>query len=280
MHGPAGAGTPQAHLGEAGPGPRRRPFDRNYLGPVDLEMQPHRGGRSYSESRPVRLSDVGPDGRLRLDALAGYLQDVAAADVRDAGVEEAVAWVVRRTTISVGRLPAYGREVELQTWCSGIGASLAERRTTVRYDGSVMVDAVALWVSLDRETGRPVPLTGTHFDPYRDSAGERRVKSRFRLPPAPDPAGRHERPWNLRHSDFDVLGHVNNSVSWAALEDEARRRSPEARIRWGEVEYRQPLGPGDDPVLASRPEEGGLSIWLLTSPDDTATSGRLGLASP
>ena len=39
----------------------------------------------------MRLADVTPGGRLRLDALARYLQDVAGDDVDDAGITGAVA---------------------------------------------------------------------------------------------------------------------------------------------------------------------------------------------
>ena len=39
----------------------------------------------YQASRRVRLGDASPRGRLRLDACARYLQDIANDDSRDAG---------------------------------------------------------------------------------------------------------------------------------------------------------------------------------------------------
>ena len=44
------------------------------------------GGRRYAHRRHVRVSDAGPDGVLRLDSLARYLQDVATDDWADAGL--------------------------------------------------------------------------------------------------------------------------------------------------------------------------------------------------
>src|SRR3954454_20918311 len=87
--------------------------------------------RRYTASRPVRLSDVTPKGRMRLDAAARYLQDVANDDAVDAIGEDAASWVVRRTTLRVERFPVFREEVVLTTWASGIGGRWAERSTSV-----------------------------------------------------------------------------------------------------------------------------------------------------
>src|SRR4051794_19491083 len=62
-------------------------------------------GRSYAGHRAVRLGDVTPKGRLRLDALARYLQDVANDDATEGIGEDAMAWVVRSTTVEVHAFP-------------------------------------------------------------------------------------------------------------------------------------------------------------------------------
>jgi len=41
-------------------------------------------GRRFGADRPIRLSDADAAGRLRHDAIARYLQDIAADDVLDA----------------------------------------------------------------------------------------------------------------------------------------------------------------------------------------------------
>src|SRR5579884_3504772 len=102
-------------------------------------------GRVFSQGLRPGLADCAPSGRVRLDALARWLQDVAYADVEDAGLADAAVWVLRRTRIKVTRWPRFGGEFALATWCSGIGRMWAERETTVGED----VEAVALWVHLD-----------------------------------------------------------------------------------------------------------------------------------
>ena len=241
-------------------------------------MAPPGAGRVYRAGRRVRLSDVGPDGAVRLDAVARYLQDVATDDVRDAGVEDAVAWVVRRTTIVAPRRLRFGERVRLATWCSGVGSALAERRTSVTGEEGALVEAVALWVSLDRETLRPAAVAEEHFEPYRQQAGGRRVRSRFLLAPAPE--GGIGRPWPLRDSDIDLFRHVNNVVSWTAVEEEALRRGPTEPPLWGQVEYRRPLDRAETPAVVSRDGGGALDVWLLGADGTAATSARLGPAVP
>jgi acyl-ACP thioesterase len=229
---------------------------------VDVEfVECPPGGRRVVRSRTVRLGDVTPSGRLRLDALARYLQDVAADDVDDAGITG--AWVVRRVALRIGDLPRFRDLVELETFCSGTGGRWAERRTTVRVGDTVRVEAVALWVYVDA-SGRPAPLEDWFFDLYGTAANDRRVSGRLRLPPPPDDAMRRD--WVLRRTDLDVLGHVNNAIAWAVVEDELARDGAlgEARIAGVEMEYRAPVDEGDACEIVSLPTADGMACWLVT----------------
>ncbi|HEY8216596.1 MAG TPA: acyl-ACP thioesterase domain-containing protein [Acidimicrobiia bacterium] len=230
-------------------------------------------GRRVVRTRTVRLGDVTPSGRLRLDALARYLQDVAADDVDDAGIPG--AWVVRRLAMRIGELPRFRDLVELETFCSGTGGRWAERRTTVRVDGQVRIEVVALWVYVDA-AGRSAPLEDWFFDLYGAAADGRKVSSRLRLP-AP-PAGGSRREWVVRRTDLDVLGHVNNAIAWAAVEDEvARERTfTGARITGAEMEYRAPLDAGDACELVSTPIADGIACWLVAAGEVRAAARIVG----
>src|SRR6266545_271448 len=68
-------------------------------------------------------------GRLRLDAVARYLQDVASDDVDETGWGSPDhLWVIRRIRIDVVVPFLEDRELELTTWCSGLAAVAAGRR--------------------------------------------------------------------------------------------------------------------------------------------------------
>src|SRR5439155_13878845 len=69
---------------------------------MPLSSRAMSGPRRFVHARTARLSECGPDGRLRLDAVAAWMQDVAADDVADAGLTEADGvWIMRRLEITV-----------------------------------------------------------------------------------------------------------------------------------------------------------------------------------
>ena len=172
------------------------------------------GGRRFTGSRPVRLGDVDPTGRLRLDAVARYLQDVASDDAADAGLD--TGWVARRTMIEVRQPAVLGERVELTTFCSGTGRSWAERRTSLTGAAGASIEAVSLWVQIDATTGRPTALGDVFHMNYGEAAAGRHVSSRLVLPP---PDGTSTRSWMVRAVDLDPYEHVNNASQWAILEE-------------------------------------------------------------
>jgi acyl-ACP thioesterase len=212
-------------------------------------------GRLFCATRRAGFGDCAPSGRMRLDGLARWLQDVAFDDVADAGLAFSAVWVVRRTRISVRRFPRFAERCTLATFCSGLGRMWAERRTQVRRNGEREpdVEAVSLWVHLDAQHWRPCPLSEAELAAYAGPYGGRRVSARLRHPP-PDGAVQIGR-FAFRTCDCDLAGHVNNAAYWAALEEEllADRQAPEPAALEVELEHRSPAQPGEQLVLGAGP---------------------------
>ena len=176
-------------------------------------------------------------GRLRLDAVARFLQDIAIDDVQETGwgLPDHL-WFVRSIRIDVTEPFVGDSEVELTTWCSGVAAIAAGRRWSLKGDagGSVEVDSV--WIHLDAEQ-RPARIED--FGVYAESAGGRHVSTKLALPDPPADAPRT--PWPLRVTDVDLHGHVNNAVHWQAVEHVL---PVTGRVR-AELDYRQPIDLGE-----------------------------------
>jgi acyl-ACP thioesterase len=240
--------------------------------PEFVECPP--GGRQVEATRRVRLSDVTDSGRLRLDALAVYLQDVAADDVDEVGIPG--AWVLRRMVLRLGDLPRFRDPVRLVTFCSGTGGRWAERRTTVFAGDRVAAEAVALWVYIDA-AGKPAPLEEWFRHHYAVAANGRKVSGRLQHGPPPGDAQR--RPWPLRRTDFDVLAHVNNAASWQAMEDEIGNLARGRRLVGAEIEYRAPIDVEDRVELVSVLDDQRLSCWLMSN-DEVRVSTFVDFAPP
>jgi acyl-ACP thioesterase len=210
-------------------------------------------GRIYEATRPVRLSDVTPKGRARLDAVARYLQDIGNDDAVDGIGEDAAAWVVRRTTLQVEQFPVFREELTLTTWASGVGSRWAERSTSIVGSGGGAIHATALWVHVDLQTGRPKRLPADFDRVYSEAAAGRTVKARLGHddpPESSDPV-----PWPARFSDFDVLGHVNNAVYWAVVEEHLDLIAPVTVV----LEYRGGIDRGQAAGVVVK----GGSLWIL-----------------
>ncbi len=215
-------------------------------------------GRTFSSSRPVRLSDAGIDGRLRVDGLARFLQDAGSDDWADAGIVSDDVWVARRTSWRLreaDRWPRLADTVTLTTWCGGTGAAWAERRTDVGVEGTVLIEAASLWVPIDEE-GRPRRVRPEFFDVYGSAAAGRRVPGRVTTPPVDTDAARRE--WAVRRSDLDVIGHVNNAAVWSAVVEVIPTGTRGASVtHHGAIEY------GDVVELVSSRSR----VWLLVGGD-------------
>jgi acyl-ACP thioesterase len=202
------------------------------------------------------IADADGAGRCRLDAMARWLQDIAYTDLIDAGFEGEGAWIVRRTRIRVEAFPRFGDELELRTFCSGIGRFSAERRTSISGSGAA-VETVALWVCLDPERGRPMRFPPEFLAAYEESAGGRDANVRLRHPDPSDDAERSS--WHFRAAEMDPAGHINNSHYWAPLEEELAE-GPEPEAIDAEVEYRDPAMPGEVTLLRD-----GTSLWVAST---------------
>lgn len=248
---------------------------------VDLGPAP-RGARTFTSRREVRFGDVDRHGHLRLDALAAYLQDVAGDDTADAGLRGVGAWVLRRNVVQVVHPPAVGQLVTLTTWASGAGSRWAERRLSVRAANGtedVCVDGVSLWVYVDPVTLRPVPLDAGFVDTYHAATGGRTVSSRLQHPSEPETgAPVTRRPWVLRATDIDPLGHVNNAATWAIVE-EVLAEDPWPVPNRAELEYRSAIEPGAEVVVDVHRSRSETSLWVRSAGSGPlyATARVLGL---
>jgi acyl-ACP thioesterase len=205
---------------------------------------------AFCRPRRVYLGDTTIDAQLRLDAVARYLQDVAADHAAAAKLPAGHAWILRRAELEIMRNPQLYEDVELCTFCSGVGRSWAERTTVIaarRGDDrrSACIEAKAIWVYVRLADGTPQPLPAEFFAVYGEDVREHRVSARLRHGAPGADATRSN--WPLRATDFDALGHVNNAAYWEAIENALDGPRPSR----AEIEFRAGIDPGEQPQLVT-----------------------------
>jgi len=222
--------------------------------------------RRFASRRRISLSDTDAGGRLRLDAVARYLQDAASEDWLDAGFDhDSHVWVVRRTELEVHEPFRPEDTLTIETWCSGVASSAAARRYSLRGDRGGRIEAESIWIHLDHDL-RPKRLDDRFVAVYGDSADGRRASTRLSLPAGASAPGRS---WSFRATDVDRLGHVNNAAYWVPVEEAwaGRLGGPLAAV----LEYRQPIDLGEPVELAAAED----SLWLTVAGETRAAAKLL-----
>ena len=245
---------------------------------LDPSLPVPEAGRTFASRRRVRLADMDGRGRVRLDAVARYLQDIAIDDVEETGwgMPDHL-WFVRRIRLEVRSPLLEDRELELVTWCSGLAAIAAGRRWSLTGDRGGRIEVDSVWIHLGPDQ-RPARIES--FGVYAEATGGRPVSTRLELPAPGSHAPRV--PWALRVTDVDLHGHVNNAVYWQAIEDTVLRDGVDARRPLvAELDYRDPVDLGDPlEVAVARGEEGeGLGFYVNGVPRAVARVTQLPPAS-
>jgi acyl-ACP thioesterase len=234
-------------------------------------------GRTFAAQRRVRLSDVDAYGRVRLDAVARFLQDVAIDDVQETGWGlPSHLWFVRRIQIEVVKPLLLDQAVELTTWCSGVGALAAGRRWSVAGDVRGRIEVDSVWIHLGPDQ-RPARIDG--FGVYAEATGGRAVSTKLALPDPPAPAMR--RAWPLRATDVDRHGHVNNAAYWQAVEHVTAESGFELRKpHRALLDFREPIDLDDEVELTEHWDGPALALGFCVDSDARAVARVEPVAAP
>ncbi|HUF01057.1 MAG TPA: acyl-ACP thioesterase domain-containing protein [Gaiellaceae bacterium] len=221
---------------------------------MDALVSPPPTGRTFRVSYKSRLSDTDAGGRLRLDAVARYLQDAAIDDVEETGWGAPDhLWVLRSVRIDVVTPFLEDASVEILTWGSSFSSLAAGRRWSLAGDAGGSIEVDSTWIHLDR-AARPARI-GVGFEAYVEATQGRAASTKLTLEPPPFDLPRSR--WPLRATDVDRMGHVNNATYWAAMEHHVPgagidlRRPLRARL-----DYRHPIDLGDDVELVQEARDG------------------------
>ena len=124
----------------------------------------------------VRHPDVGANGLLRPDVLFDYMQELAGDHAEELGFgynalkEKKLTWILSRLCLSMERFPAYGEEIQIQTWPSGVDSLFATREFVFKSskgahsEHETVAHASSCWLVFHTERMRPVRVSSLGVD--------------------------------------------------------------------------------------------------------------------
>ncbi|MFA6100665.1 MAG: acyl-ACP thioesterase domain-containing protein [Victivallaceae bacterium] len=177
----------------------------------------------WHESFEARHSEVDADGRLKLRALADYLQEAAARHAAHIGVgcdalaRQNLLWVLSRIAIVIENQPGPGDRLEVETWPRTPEKLFAMREFSVYGENGLPVcRASSAWLLLDAKSFRPKKIETL------DSAIPRNEEKPFltkTLPKIEQAECTEVFTQQIRPSAIDINGHLNNAEYFALAQD-------------------------------------------------------------
>ena len=176
---------------------------------------------SWTEPYRIRVYETDITGRLRMDALFDYFQEMAWRHVvgLDLGYDTLKAlgyvWFLSRARVRVVKQPVWGEEGTIETWhATNDGLMFVRDFRMTDTGGAVVLEATTGWLLMDTVAFRPhtadalpVPLPPN----YKGRALDEPLR---KLVPPRSLARVYER--GVHQSEIDVNQHVNNAryLAW------------------------------------------------------------------
>ena len=170
----------------------------------------------YEMECRVDSRDVDLFNQCRPSAVLGMLQEAATQAALELGVsgpqvyeKYGCLWMVTRNWVELDAPLRWNDRILIQTWHRGAAGASSYRDFDLFRDGRRIGQGVALWVLVEADSHKLYRMRNVREFAGTDG-GERNKDIRLHrvnLPQAFD--GRHRR--DMRYSDTDINGHVNNT---------------------------------------------------------------------
>ncbi|MFI1918077.1 acyl-[acyl-carrier-protein] thioesterase [Nocardia sp. NPDC020380] len=231
----------------------------------------------YTNHWPVRAGDVDRHGRLRLDGIARYLQDIAWEDLNTSGfVTSDPTWIVRRTVIDVIRPIEWPDRVTLHRWCSGVSTRWANMRVRITSAAGGLVETEAFWINVDEKSGTTARISDAGFTHLAATTAEHRLRWSRMIGDTPPTDPAYDLPYPLREVDIDLFQHMNNAAYWQAVEQLLPGHTELLTEPYRAViEYNSPITADRDLRIRSDIDPAGLLLWFLTG-ESISAAVRIG----
>ncbi len=198
----------------------------------------------FSTKRKVEISDIAQNGKMRISAMFDFMQDI---DFDHLQHEPALApyfsetgnvmFLVSRQA-DIKRLPVYGEELTVSTWCYELKRMYGYRNTFIKdSSGEIVMQGYEVGAFAELPSQMPVKIDQSVADRVEkhDKLDMEYTPRKITLPDR-EPDLTEE--IKVISSFIDMYGHVNNARYAELVEDYIPADSTICRLR---AEYKKPL---------------------------------------
>ncbi len=222
---------------------------------------------------PVSTAEVDMFDRLKISALMKRQQEIGELHLAQFGTssdkmreEQGFAFIFTKMNIKVTRLPESKENVTLTTWCSGLkGVRFTRNYVLCDGSGAVLTEAKAEVTTIDlnsRKIVRPREING-----FGDFLYNEDLENSCPYPEKLAFSSEAEKTYirDVRFSDIDFNGHVNNTVYADISFDALPTKAFENSIKGFEINFinEAVLGESVEVFVASADD-----IWMISGKTD------------
>lgn len=172
----------------------------------------------------IGFFDIDQYHKLRVQSVARFFQEIAVSHSTSVGAgpdvlsEKGVGWFLNRLEIEFFRYPVLGEDIKITTWSRGFKRYKAYRDYLIESPQGEIARGSSIWLFFDFNRKRiskvPVQISDL-YEVDKEKYFDKEIddwKACGRIDPE------KQMDISLRYSDFDVNGHVNNTIYLGFLE--------------------------------------------------------------
>ncbi len=172
----------------------------------------------------IGFFDIGRDQILRVEAVARFFQEMATRHSIKVGagpdllLARGVIWFLNRLEIEFVRYPLLGEKLKIITWSRGFRHHMGLREYRIESEKGLVAKGSSVWIFFDFKNKKiiKVPADIESLYEFESEKGFEAELSDWKTCGKIEPE--KEMSISLRYGDFDVNGHLNNTIYLGLVE--------------------------------------------------------------
>lgn len=178
-------------------------------------------GNAYEKEYQIHYYEIDYRRKALITSIVDYLGDAATSQAEELGIgmdylmENRFGWVLYKWDIDMYSYPHYNEKITIRTWAHSFRKFYAYRRYEfINSNGEIIGKADSIWFLINMDRRRPVRINEHLCSTFGVVEEDSPIDIENITAPSKIDS---EKLFDVRYSDIDTNGHVNNTkyIAWA-----------------------------------------------------------------